>query len=789
MPALLAILRSLRFALFSLTFLCVFSSLLLKGQQPFLRHYAVEDGLQGSNVRQCLQDQEGYIWIATDEGLNRFDGFEFKSYSIAEGLLDDDILDMRLEADGSILLRTPLEMYRYQSGRIKAVADADLTTTLQTIAQAPKELLDLMGDEISLRNYFQDSKMGNWLCTNGDGLYRLWEEAGSIRADHYLDYKTVNNVTEDREGNYWVSTAGSGVYFIPARVYKNLNSNNGILGDHLVRLEALENDWILAEDPRGKLYEIDLVEGNVVAVDGEPIAQGVDFKTSQGSWSFHDGALRFENGEHKPTIFTKGKVSGLAFNEKLDRAIVGTNRGLFICENLDDCEHVNKATGLLSTKIRSVYVTSKGNMLLSTNRGVSEVYGEKVDGKYRVKNITMSDGLASNDVYDVIKAGNYLCVATNRGLTYFDEKKNKKEKRLPPVVYVSSLSVADSLRNWNEGRQVIKPHENDIEISYTAINYGSAGDIVYQYYLDGLSDDWISTRNRSVRFSELRPGDYSFKVRAKGKDGQVSEATKAIDFKIKAKLTQTYFFRILMLLLGLGLIAALSLWRVRSIRKDNELKSQMVEMEQQALRAQMNPHFIFNSLSSIQQFINTNEKRTANKYLARFAELMRRILYNSRRANISLKEEVETLQLYMELEALRFDEQLDFSVEIEGGTDQGDLEIPTMFIQPYVENAILHGVPPIIQEGERGKVTVKFTPKQDHVFCTVEDNGVGRERARAIKESRQIKKESTAMKNIEQRIALLSPGKAVADLVKVVDLKNEQGVATGTRIEIQIPYV
>ncbi len=789
MPALKAISRALRFAISFFIFAAFVCPSALFAQQSFIRHYAVEDGLQGSMVKQCLQDKQGYIWIATDEGLNRFDGFEFRSYSFEEGLGDDNILDMRLESDGSILLRTPSKMYRNTDGKIEVVEGADVSKVLQESVDVPTELAELVGDEISLRNYFLDSKKGNWLCTNFDGLYRVWEEAGSIRAEHYLENKSVNGVTEDREGNYWVSTAGSGVYFIPARVYKNLNSYNGLDADDIYRLEALEDDWVLAEGPEGKLYEIDLVEGNVVPVDGDPLARDNYFKTSKGTWEYVDGALTFASEETKASAWKKAKVRGIAHNEKLDRAVIGTNIGLFICQDLENCELVNIAGGLRSNKIRSVYVTSKGNMLLATNRGVSEVYGAKIDAKYRVKNITMSDGLASNDVYDVIKAGNYLCVATNRGLTYFDEKKNKKEKRLPPVIYISAFSVADSLRNWKHEKTVIRPHENEMQIDYAAINYGSAGDIEYQYYLDGLDDHWVSTRNRSVRFSSLPPGEYTFKVRAKGKDGQLSEISETVDFKIKARLTETYTFRILATLLALGLIGALALWRIRNIRMENEMKSQMVEMEQQALRAQMNPHFIFNSLSSIQQFINTNEKRTANKYLARFAELMRRILYNSRNAHITLKDEVKTLTLYMELEALRFNEQLDYFVNVEGGEDQNDLQIPTMFIQPYVENAILHGVPPIIQNGERGKVEVNFYPKSDHVFCTVEDNGIGRERALEIKQSRQVKNESTAMKNIEQRLSLLSPGKEVADLVKVIDLKNEEGVATGTRIEIQIPYV
>jgi LytS/YehU family sensor histidine kinase len=201
---------------------------------------------------------------------------------------------------------------------------------------------------------------------------------------------------------------------------------------------------------------------------------------------------------------------------------------------------------------------------------------------------------------------------------------------------------------------------------------------------------------------------------------------------------------------------------------------------------QMNPHFIFNTMSAIQQFINLNDKKAANRYLAKFAELMRRILNNSNHSIITLKEELESLDLYLQLEALRFNYRFRYNIIVSPDIDKDKFVIPSMLIQPYVENAILHGLSGLNKE-KKGQLTIDIQLYNECIKCVITDNGIGRKKAQEIKHNRTIKHESQAMKNINERINLLNSRTDKEYSVKIIDLYDKNYQAIGTKVEIVIP--
>jgi LytS/YehU family sensor histidine kinase len=195
----------------------------------------------------------------------------------------------------------------------------------------------------------------------------------------------------------------------------------------------------------------------------------------------------------------------------------------------------------------------------------------------------------------------------------------------------------------------------------------------------------------------------------------------------------------------------------------------------------MNPHFIFNSLNSVQNFILEKDNMVAGLYLAKFSSLMRKILDNSKKNTISLKEEIETIKLYLNLEKLRFEEQFYYTLTIDEKLNTDEIQIPTMIIQPYLENAVRHGLVPL---KSMGLLKVQFKSYEDHkLMVVIEDNGIGRVKSGEISKKR-LNYKSTGMKNTENRIRLLNELNKTNMKVKVIDLHNENGDSMGTRIEL-----
>jgi LytS/YehU family sensor histidine kinase len=217
-------------------------------------------------------------------------------------------------------------------------------------------------------------------------------------------------------------------------------------------------------------------------------------------------------------------------------------------------------------------------------------------------------------------------------------------------------------------------------------------------------------------------------------------------------------------------------------------QQKMSEVEMQALRAQMNPHFIFNCLNSINRYIVKSDQATASLYLTKFAKLIRLILDNSNTKNVMLSNELEALKLYIDMESLRFDKKFTYSIVVDSGISTDSIEVPPLIIQPYVENAIWHG---LLHKQSSGHLTIHISmPSENMLQCVIEDDGVGREKARELKSKTATTKKSLGMKLTENRISLLNKHAQLNASVEIIDVyngENGQRLAAGTRVILNIP--
>jgi hypothetical protein len=226
--------------------------------------------------------------------------------------------------------------------------------------------------------------------------------------------------------------------------------------------------------------------------------------------------------------------------------------------------------------------------------------------------------------------------------------------------------------------------------------------------------------------------------------------------------------------------------RLRSRERLEAMNNKISNLTQKNLRSQMNPHFIFNTLNSIQYYVFKNDRIASNDYMTKFAKLIRKTLENSEHPAIPIKEEINALELYLELEALRFKEKFKYQINIDEEIDTYMYKIPTMLIQPYVENAIGHG---LMHKDGKGYIHVGLQLDTDSIICTIEDNGIGRKKAMEIKNNKNKNHKSLGTSITESRLRLVNSLYGKNMKVVYTDLTDEEGNASGTKVMINIPLI
>lgn len=338
----------------------------------------------------------------------------------------------------------------------------------------------------------------------------------------------------------------------------------------------------------------------------------------------------------------------------------------------------------------------------------------------------------------------------------------------------------------------LKHWQNFFSFSFAALGFTLAEHNQFRYQLENFDEDWIEAKGRRyANYTNVPSGNYLFHLQAANNEGIWNDKIFTLPVTIDTPWWAAWWFR-LSVLYFIGLIIyAIYRFRISQIRKEERLRTdfekKLVGQEMTALRAQMNPHFLFNSLNSIDSYIIKNETHKASEYLNNFARLIRLILQNSRSNYVNLKDEIDALELYMKMESLRFKDKFDYEIKVDENIDVESIDIPPMLMQPYVENAIWHGLMHK-QNGQPGKVTLSIQNQNDALHCIIVDNGIGRERAMEIRASRPTRgKKSVGMEITQDRISMINKLYNTNTSVKIFDLKDEDGLAAGTKVELVIP--
>lgn len=378
------------------------------------------------------------------------------------------------------------------------------------------------------------------------------------------------------------------------------------------------------------------------------------------------------------------------------------------------------------------------------------------------------------------------------GITMANPAELQRNRELP-IPYVAQLKLLNQTVFYDGSSPLnLSYRQNFISLQFSAKAYSMASGTHFRYRLKGF-DDWVeSSSGRLANYTNIPPGDYVFQLQAANNEYIWNEEMLEIPISIASAWWMTWWFQLGVVLLVAGAIYWLYRYRIQQFRKKEKLKTQyekkLANVEMTALLAQMNPHFLFNSLNSIDSYIIRNESGKASEYLNNFARLMRLILQNSRSNYITLKDELEALDLYLQMESLRFREKFKYSIITDETIDLSAVVIPPMLVQPYVENAIWHGIMHKT-DGQPGLVEIYISQDlRNNLICVVRDNGIGRAKAEALKaQNPGNRKRSMGMQITRDRIEMINKLYNTTTEVMITDLVNDAGEAAGTEVRLVIP--
>ncbi len=679
---------------------------------------------------------------------------------------------------------------------------------------------------VEITRTFMDDEGNNWFTTMGQGIYRLnSDEFRTIRIDQ-PKYPGCAALSIVRSGNgLLVGTNRNGLfrYELPSLTRCSMK---------VVSQEEVRRIFFVAPVPGGNvLYgtgsNVELHDAAGVLLNS--IFQNVKkavmkndhemiFASSNGCFLLNIPQWRITDTlwhERTTTVYYKdgityiGTLNGLyalgkdgdttflgktiPFLRKRIAAIVQTQDGLLWIASYDDAgiiairngrvvASLTKKDGLASDICR--VLAQQGDCLwVGTDRGLNRVDLKRPG--YPITQYTANDGLGSNAINTIYVDNPMVYVGTPAGLSYFDETKVNTSSGCR--FYWLDISSSGKSRMADTNLLFLPYRNNDIHFEYVGISYRSVGNILYKYRLLGLDTAWKTTHETFLDYPALPSGSYELQVIAVNKFGTES-VPRSLHFEVATPFWRTgWFYAALVAAFLLSVWFTTAIW-MRTIRRrqreERQLSRRVAEMEHMALRAQMNPHFIFNCLNSIQQYIFDQDVLAANKYITGFSRLIRETLQNSSRSYITIGDEVRYLSSYLALEKLRFKQKMDYSIGFDPDIRLNRPVIPPMIIQPYVENSMRHGLRH--KPDGKGVIRIVFAQEGETLTVTVEDNGIGREKAASYKTREHIEYQSRGMQLTAERIGLINELKGRGGIeVEVIDLKDPNGVAEGTRVIIR----
>jgi ligand-binding sensor domain-containing protein/two-component sensor histidine kinase len=498
--------------------------------------------------------------------------------------------------------------------------------------------------------------------------------------------------------------------------------------------------------------------------------------------------IRIRRYDDSPTAMHSSLINGLALDNR-NNIWCATAEGGLAKYNIAQAPekgvtNYERESGLPENNVNSVTVDGQDNTYFSTAKGIGFI---SADGKLKLF-YNNGNGLPYSKFQLALLhlPGNLLATAVENSLFCFDTKAmllSQNEK-----IIINQIQLNDSVNIALQQTPSFRHYQNTIRFDFVLPDFVAPAAIDYYYKLEGYEKEWIANgKLKTVRYSSLPPGTYTFYVKAKKGNGEFNSEPVGWKFMIRAPFWKTTWFQLMTLAIASLMVAILVRQRIKSLKAKALLQQQYTELEVKALRNQMNPHFIFNSLNSISTLVAASHNEKSLEYLGKFSKLLRLVLDESEDNYVTLKDEVKLLDLYLQMEQLRFGESFKYTITIEKEIDQDDTLLPSFIIHPLAENAIWHGL--LHKHGER-KLIIAFTKKGDSILqCVVKDNGIGMEAAKKMKGQRLngVLQKSKGLQLVKDRLRILGKQTGLHTSFIIEDAKDSNGLVNGTKVTVEIP--
>ncbi|MCU0320999.1 MAG: histidine kinase [Chitinophagaceae bacterium] len=710
-------------------------------------------------------------------------------------------------------------------------------------------------------NYIATTNNTIWVCTT-DGIFYKSMNDGGDKFMHILTGFNVSCIAQTKENNFFVSTIGKGLLFIPnfnvqttveshqpikaITVHKNhliTSSSFGTINSYLLGTkqftikhskeigdvkfiwkDSLLNIDILSAEKtfiNNQLFnfvvkDICIIKNNILLATNNGVYL---YKTKQSTYTWvEEYAINKGNNSILKLSFSNEHTSNIKYNAAEDIIYISNYTGLMQLKNGDP-----EASKLPEPNcvLKDICVYNQKLLLASKDKGILQWNGKSyepaffnnpTDGilyKFEVyKNELWIVGenaifcYAQNQLYryasDIgITAKNVASLAINDDDVFlntgysvlrFPKKSIVQASSAPSFILnkVMNVNGNDTISNY----QKLPNNYNTINLNFSLISYANAANTHVAYSINGLPIVHLAADIRQLPLTSLKADSYTILFYLVSNNRLNSKPVGSFSFTIQPSFYNTWWFYLLIAIIISTITFYLVKYRIKKIKQALALKQSKLLLEREldkstllGIKAQMNPHFIFNALNTIQSYVYMNDKRNAGIYISKFSDLTRSILDMSNKEFISLQEEVNALEIYLSLEKMRFEDSFDYSIQVAATLRKDSTQIPSMLIQPYVENAIKHG---LLHRKTNRVLQIVFEKNDNYLQVIIDDNGIGRKRSEEINKSNQRRHQSFALAANKKRLDILKQHFNNINLT-IIDKISPLGEPEGTRVIITLP--
>ncbi len=764
------------------------------------------------------EDMQGCIWIGTyAAGINRYNPNakkieHFGTKGNGSNKLDKDDFWGMLKTKDNLLWASGWE-------------PANENQVLYKISTLPKQFnYTHLGKEVT--TFSQDIKGNIWLGTKQGIMRKDAKDSAFVKDINPISKNYIGHLKHDSLNNLWISTF-NGLFFQDNSTkkitsYRHDEKNANTIASNTVFLtEPIANGQVLV----GTNHGLDLLNTNTgifkhftnnpndsSSITGNRVTNIKKDKSGNIWVGTAKGLNRFnqKTGKFSSSLDANGTAIYYIFEDSRNKVWISTYRaGLYVYDNhLSNFSIFSDSTGFINNNllVRGITEDKEHSLWLNADIGLIRLNPE-------TKNAVLFG--KSNGIDPKIIKGKGFTNSTGEifygdsvGYYHFTPQNFNKEIGLFSQPFISNFFVSNNELIPGKSKNLpqllsktekitLSYNQNNFSIEFNNIDFitlEAEKNILYK--LENFDDAWRKTNSeKRAYYYNVSPGKYVFRVKAANGNGIWKE--KSIIIIISPPFWGTWWFILIVSILVISALYSLIRWRIydkfnRQIlfsekeKKMSELQQEKVELEMQVLRAQMNPHFIFNSLNSINRFILQNNSTLASEYLTKFSRLVRMILQNSQANLISLESEVDSLKLYLELEALRFNHHFTYKITIPKELDIDILKVPPLIIQPFAENAIWHG---LMHKEEKGQLDIEISQENDYLFFKITDDGIGRKASAASSSKSASIHKSMGMEITANRISMMQNLNGMASPITIIDLMDNEGKGAGTEVIIKIPVI